>query len=260
MPSTSHRDLPHPDLLHTRPQGNLPECKSGHATFRRSPSRGAELPRAWPLGSQPALQLAAVPPAPAWPAVTRAGPCSARPGGLHTAAGVGSGPLSLRHSISGPRGKTPATPPWRGHPAWQTTGTCGTRGEQMGTQPSVTGPRAGPRGAPPTMGATGLQSPSGPGWGAPRGQQGGTTRQPDPGREGCSAMWPPGPGADARMDAAAPAELRRPPSSKSSAPHPTPVSPPESSSENKVGQQPGLCAQHVQHSGAEAPAGAGRRG
>ena len=135
MPSASHRDLPHPDLLHTRPQGNLPECKSGHATFRRSPSRGAELPRAWPLGSQPALQLAAVPPAPAWPAVTRAGPCSARPGGLHTAAGVGSGPLSLRHSISGPRGKTPATPPWRGHPAWQTTGTCGTRGEHSWNSP-----------------------------------------------------------------------------------------------------------------------------
>ena len=99
--------------------------------------------------------------------------------------------------------------------------------------------------APPTMGATGLRSPFGPGWGAPSGQRGGTTRQPDPGREACSAMWPPGPGADARMEAAAPAELRRPPSSKASAPHPTPASPPESESTsgNKVGRQPGLCTQ-----------------
>lgn len=114
-------------------------------------------------------------------------------------------------------GKDPQTPPWRGHPAWHTTGMYGTRGEQTGTQPLVTGPHAGPRGGHPTMGAKGLWSPSRQGWGVPGGQQGWVTRQPDPGREACSAVWPPGPGADAGMDTAGPAELGRPPSSKSSA-------------------------------------------
>ena len=211
MPSAFRHD-PRPALLHTGSQGNLLECESGRAAFRRGPSQGAGLPR---HGLQaPGL---ASPQPPAGPAVTGAGPCSARPGGLHTSAGASSGPQSLRHSLSGPWGKIPATPPWRGHPAWHTTGTCGTRGEQTGTQPSVTGPRAGPRGAHPTMGAKGLWSPSRQGWGAPGEQQGRVTQQPDPGREACSAVWPPGRGADAGMDTAGPAELGRPPSSKSSA-------------------------------------------
>lgn len=206
--------------------------------------------------------LAAASPAPARPTVTGAGRCSACPGGLHTAAGVGSGPLSLGLSISDPRGKTPrrGNPTLAGSPHPQ-TGTCGTRGEQMGTQPSATGPRAGPRSAHPMMGVIGLRSLSRRGRGALRGQRGQAARQPDPGRGARSAMWPPGPGANAGMDAAGPAKLRRPPSSESSAPHPTPVSPAESSSEHKGGRQPGLCTQRLQHSRAEgAPAEAGRQG
>ena len=209
--------------------------------------------------------LAAVPPAPAWPAVTKAGPCSARPGGLHTVAGVGSRPLSLRHSISGPRGKTPAIPSWRGHPAWQTTGTCGTRGEQMGTQPSVTGPRTGPRGAlpPQRWGQRACGAHSDRGGGHPEGSGAG---RPDSPTQGGRPALPCG----LLGRELTPGWKLLPLLSSGDRPHPRrqhPTPPPrllQSQSqlqETKWGGSRASAHSHLQHSRAEgAPAGAGRWG
>ena len=250
MPSAFRHD-PCPALLHTGSQGNLLECEPGRAAFRRSPSQGAGLPR---HGLQaPGL---ASPQPPAGPAITGAGPCSARPGSLHTSAGASSGPQSLRHSLSGPWGKIPTTPPWRGHPAWLTTGTCGTRGEQTGTQPSVTGPRAGPRGTHPRMGAKGLWSRLDRGGGHLEGSRAGSPNSPTQGGRPalpCGLLGvEPTPGWTPLALLSSGGRPR--PSHQHDPPAPRPpdsVSPPGSSSEHSRGggRQPGLCTQRLQHAG-----------
>lgn len=165
---------------------------------------------------------------------------------------MGSGPPSLRHSLSGPRGKTP-----RPHPGGVTPpGTrraCTGRGEnRRARSPWSLAPTLGPGAPTPRWGQRAYGARPDRGGGRPEGSRAGSPDSPTQGGRpalpcgllglGLTPGWTP---------LALLSSGGRPhPSHQHDPPHPDhSVSPPGSSSEHNGGRQPGLCTQRLQHAG-----------